>query len=100
MNKFSDHVNYNCQVTLSDGSEYKVFANWMHNEGLDKWEGWKCGVGSTRLFIDHALNVYSGECMNDHLGTAGDFVTKEDSICKYAQCRGCTDDLITSKSKN
>lgn len=98
MSNFENHKNYNCKITLDSGSEFKVYANWIHNNNLDNWQGWHCDAGHTRLHIDKNFNVWSGECYNDHLGNALDtWEPKLDTICKRDTCTGCTDDLMTAK---
>ena len=97
-NKFENQENYNCRITLDSGEEYLVYANWLHNEQVDSWQGWTCEAGATRLMIDKNLNVYGGECENDHLGSAlGKFTILDNTICKRERCTGCTDDLIVAK---
>ena len=39
-NKFENQENYNCRITTDTGEEYLVYANWLHNERLDNWQGW------------------------------------------------------------
>lgn len=98
---FENHKEYNCQITLSDSTKYRVNANWIHNSGLDDWRDWSCDAGLTRLYIDDQLDVYSGECMNDHLGNVitGWSPFSEPTVCKRDRCTGCTDDLILNKEK-
>ena len=89
-------------MTLDDGSEFKLFADWIKNEGLDHWKGWKCDAGRTRLFINSELEVYSGFCFNDHLGNviSGFEILENGTICQRDRCSGCTDDLALNKSKD
>lgn len=95
-----NHNNYNCKVTLEDGNEHLVYANWIHNNSLDHWKGWHCEAGITRLHINKDLEVYSGECLNEHLGSALDnFKLLNTSICHQARCTGCSDDLMAAKYK-
>ena len=94
------HLNYNCVATDVDGTEHKLYANWLHNENLDHWLGWHCDAGVTRLYLDVNGNVYDGECKNTKLGhIEGDWQLKksENSICQLDRCTGCTDDLLTKK---
>ena len=50
--------------------------------------------------LDKNFDVWSGECKNDYLGNAlKEWRPKNDTVCKQATCTGCTDDLITKKSK-
>ena len=93
-----NHTNYNCQVTTETGEEYLVYANWLHNNDLDHWKGWNCDAGATRLLVDKNLNVYSGECKNDYLGTTDSFDILDGAVCKQETCTGCTDDLIVAKT--
>lgn len=99
--KFEDHQYYNCEISLSTGDKYRVSANWLHNEKLDKWHGWSCDAGFKRISIDKNFNVHSGQCENDKLGNI--FTEwqpfKEPGICKQIRCTGCTDDLIVTKRK-
>ena len=99
-NKLENHENYNCRVTTDTGDEYLVYANWLHNEQLDTWQGWICEAGATRIMIDKDLRVYSGECKNDSLGSAlDDFIILDHTVCQQPRCTGCTDDLIVTKYK-
>lgn len=98
MDNIKNHVNYNCQITLESGEEYRIFANWMHNQDLDHWNGWICHAGNKRLYIYKNFDVYGGECQNDYLGSALDgFEMLEHTICRRERCTGCTDDLIVEK---
>lgn len=105
---FEDHQYYNCKITLESGKEYRVAANWLHNQNLDQWQGWHCYAGRTRLMIDENFNVHSGECLNDHLGNllSNWDLLETGTVCKQKTCTGCTDDLnvkkhiIGSKSDN
>lgn len=101
MFKFENHSNYNCAITTSTGEVYKIYANWMHNNKLDQFKDWVCSAGTTRVYIDKNLEVYSGECKNDHLGSALDnhFTLLDQTICRRETCTGCTDDLMVSKHK-
>lgn len=100
MSQFENHQNYNCRITTDDGQEFYVFANWLHNEHLDHWQGWHCEAGQTRLLIDKNLQVWSGECKNDYLGSAlEEFYTDLPTVCKRITCTPCTDDLLTKKGK-
>lgn len=102
MAEFRDHENYNCEITLDDGKIFRIYANWLHNQDLDHWQGWRCNAGSTRLSIDKNLDVWSGECKNDFLGNLKDQwdVMRSPTICRQETCGGCTDDLLTKKFKD
>jgi hypothetical protein len=97
--KFENHQYYNCEITLSTGEQYRVAANWMHNNHLDTWEGWSCDVGFRRLDIDKNFDVWSGQCRNDYLGNLKTNWAPlvGPTICKRQRCTGCTDDLLISK---
>lgn len=87
---------------MSDGTEYFLDANWLHNNDLDSWQHWKCWAGSQRLCIENDGNVYSGQCLNDHLGhldTGWELLTAP-TICQKPRCTGCTDDLTVKKEIN
>ena len=93
-----DHDNYNCVVTTDTGVERKVYANWIHNNQLDNWQGWQCAAGETRFYIDSKFDVWSGECKNDFLGNIlTKWKTKNDTVCQQKTCTGCGDDLIATK---
>ena len=98
---FENHKNYNCKILLNNDEEYVIYANWMHNNQLDNWKGWACEAGAARIFIDKNLNVWSGECKNDLLGSIdnGWNLYQSHSLCKRDRCTGCTDDLIVKKWK-
>lgn len=96
--QFENQINYNCEITTQDGHTYKVFANWLHNNGLDRWQGWHCQAGSTRLYIDKNLDVHGGMCCNDQLGHAvTGFELLDHAVCTQPTCTGCTDDLQVEK---
>ena len=96
--QFENHPNYNCKITTQSGQTYRVYANWIHNNNLDSWQGWQCDTGSTRLYIDKNLTVFNGECRVLNLGHALDgFDLVDTTVCTRSRCTGCTDDLITKK---
>jgi len=96
--QFENHPNYNCEVTTDSGDTYRVYANWLHNNKLDKWRGWHCQAGVTRLYINKDLEVFGGECRNDQLGNVlTGFELLDETICQQETCNGCTDDLIVHK---
>ena len=100
MNQFENHSNYNCKIILESGKEYLVYANWIHNQNLDHWVGWKCNAGHTRFNIDKNFDIWSGECKNDYLGNLlTSWNIQTDTVCKQQTCTGCTDDLLTKKQK-
>lgn len=94
-----NHSNYNCEITLEDGEQYRVYANWLSNNQLHAWHGWHCEAGATRIMIDKNLNVWSGECKNDRLGSVDlDWkLLEHHSVCHRDSCTGCTEDLLTAK---
>tara|TARA_R110000822_G_C15233728_1_gene485593 strand:+ start:718 stop:1029 length:312 start_codon:yes stop_codon:yes gene_type:complete len=100
--KFEDQKFYNCEITLRNGETYRIAANWMHNQKLDKWKDWLCDAGRTRVFIDKDFNVFCGECRNDKLGNLlGEWkLLEEPTTCRQDRCTGCTDDLIINKRIN
>jgi hypothetical protein len=92
------HDNYNCKITTEDGQEHLVYANWIYNEGLDNWKGYRCDAGHTRFNIDKNFDIWSGQCKNDYLGNLlTDWSLKIDTICFRDRCAACTDDLLTKK---
>ena len=98
MSNFENHKNYNCKITTDAGREYFVYADWIHNNNLDSWQGWNCSAGQTRFYIDKNFDVWSGECKNNFLGNAlGEWNPKHDTICERPTCTGCTSDLIVEK---
>ena len=93
-----DDPNYNCIVTTDTGVQRKLYANWLHNNGQDHWQGWHCASGHQRFYIDSDFEIWGGECQNDHLGKVlEDFAVQTNSVCKQTTCTGCTDDLMTFK---
>lgn len=98
MSKFENHVNYNCEIETDTGETYRVYANWLHNQQLDRWQGWRCDAGHTRFYIDKNFDVWSGECQNNYLGNAlTQWEPISDTVCGRETCTGCTDDLMTKK---
>lgn len=96
--QFETQSNYNCEIQLESGETYRVFANWLHNNELDYWQGWNCNTGVTRLHIDKNFKVFNGECGVLELGHALDgFELVETTVCTRTRCIGCTDDLVTKK---
>ena len=95
-----DHSNYNCVVTDQSGQQRRLYANWLHNNNMDHWQGWHCDAGHTRFYIDKNANIYSGECQHDLLGNLlQDWQPKTNTVCQKLRCTGCTDDLLTKKYK-
>lgn len=101
--KFENHE-HNCNiVVLTDkGNEYRIYANWLHNQNIDYFKDWHCEAGRQRIFIDVNSDVYSGECQNSLLGnldSGWDLLEEDDAICHRTRCTGCTGDLLTYKYK-
>ena len=100
MNEIPNHENYNCIVETDSGKTFRVYANWLHNEQLDNWQGWTCYSGATRLYIDKNLDVFNGECQTNQLGSiSSDFSIPGSITCPRSTCTGCTDDLIVAKHR-
>jgi len=100
LNNFEDHKNYNCIVTTEEGTQHRVYSNWLHNQDLDHWQGWHCDAGYNRFYIDKDFNVWDGECQNTLLGNALEkWSTSPNTVCTRVTCTGCTDDLSTKKYK-
>ena len=102
MNQLPNYPNYNCEITAADGQKSKVYANWLHNQGQNHWQGWHCQAGTQRVYIDKDLMVFGGECKNDFFGSAlAEFKLLTDgTTCNRPTCTGCTDDLMVSKQKS
>ncbi len=98
----TDHNNYNCVVKTATGETYKIYANYLHNEGIDNWRGWQCEAGYVRIYINDVQDVYSGQCLNQNLGNLNTTwnLNTQATPCNRDTCTGCTDDLITAKRKN
>lgn len=97
---FENQKNFNCKIVTDQNREFYVYANWIHNQGLDYWQGWSCEAGQTRISIDGNLDVFGGACLNDKLGnikTGWDLLTSN-TQCRRERCSPCTDDLITEKT--
>lgn len=91
--------NSNCLVELDNGVQVAIYANQLHNKELDRWEGWTCWAGMTRLYVDHDGNVWTCEGRNHHLGNISSgwqLLTKPGTCCRN-RCGPCTDDLVTEK---
>jgi hypothetical protein len=102
MNQNQIDQNYNTVITTEDGQEFLVFADRLHNENLDHWEGWKCAAGYTYLAIDPDFNVHGSMCKNNYLGNLNtDFkILDSYTVCQQPTCIGCTADLSVSKHIN
>jgi len=99
---FENHKFYNTKVTLDNGEEWNLNADWIHNHKFDNWFGYKCHAGVDRISIDYNNDVYSGMCNNDLLGNLDtDWqLLNHPTMCKFDYCTGCTDDLIVKKYKD
>lgn len=91
--------NYNVVAVTTDNKEHLLFADRLHNENLDNWQGWHCAAGSKYLVIDPNFDVYGSMCQNDYLGNLEtDFkLLNEYTICKKVRCVHCTNDLMVHK---
>lgn len=92
--------NHNLRVIFEDNDEVLIYANRLSNENLANWKGWHCNAGTTGIHI-YKDDIYGGECRNDYLGS---FVTDwqifdQPTICKLDECKGCTSDLLYTKTK-
>jgi hypothetical protein len=95
-----DHPNYNCIVEDNNGVQRKIYANWLHNNNHDYWQGWDCNAGVTRFYIDKNLEIWDGECKNKLLGNVlENWDPLQHNNCLRERCTGCTDDLMTKKHK-
>lgn len=93
-------ANHNCKVDLSDGTSVNIHANQLHNLGIDLFNDWECNAGYDRISIMVDGSIYSGNCMNDYLGTINNWqLLPAPTICKLTTCTGCTDDLMITKWK-
>lgn len=93
-----DEENYNVEVHMSNQSVFRVFADTLHNQGLDSWKDWICYAGAHRIYVDKNLDVFGGMCCNDKLGSLVlDFELLDHTVCKKTFCTGCTDDLAVKK---
>lgn len=93
----TEDINYNVKITNSDGYDAFVFAQRLHNENLDHWQGWQCKAGVHSIYI-YESEIYGGECRNDQLGHFGDWqMIKDWTVCQRERCGGCTTDLMQEK---
>lgn len=99
MQEYKIDNNYNVKVWDDNNNCYLMFANRLHNEKLDCWQGWHCRAGVDMIVIDFDLNVYGSECKNDLLGNLdSDFQLIEDyTTCGRTTCISCTNDLAVEK---
>jgi hypothetical protein len=97
--QFDNHQYYNCLVTTDDNRKFRMEANWLHNQELDRWQGWLCDAGHNRLYIGPDFDIYGGECCNDQLGNleTGWELLPTQTVCTKTRCTGCTDDLMAAK---
>jgi hypothetical protein len=92
-----NEVNYNIRALTHDQTFF-LYSNTLHNLDIDHWKGWICYAGAHRLHIDKNLEVFGGECYNDHLGSLKtDFELLPYTQCRRTRCTGCTDDLAVKK---
>jgi len=100
LTQFEKHKNYNVELTLDSGEKFRIYANWIHNNTLDHFQGWHCEAGHTRFYIDKYYNIWDGMCCNKMLGNVlGDWELVYDNVCQKPTCTGCTDDLVATKYK-
>ena len=52
-----DHNNYNCEIQTDNGDRRRVYANWLHNNNLDHWQGWYCEAGLSNFHVDKNFNI-------------------------------------------
>lgn len=98
MSEFNLDKNYNIKVSTESGNIYYVFANRLDNQKLANFKNWLCESGSSSLFVSFDDSVYSGQCLNDKLGTVDNFkIYDEFTICNRSRCTGCTTDLSMKK---
>ena len=91
--------NYNCVVSLDDGTTINVYANKLHNQEMDFYQNWVCLAGHTRLYLDNTGDLYSCEQKDQYLGNInGDWsINSTGHKCEQTRCGACTDDLMTEK---
>lgn len=100
--KFKNNPYYNCQVEYINGDCVNIAAIDLHMNNLDYWHDWWCAAGRDRIYVDDQLNIWSGECKNDQLGSALNDELKlleNGTICQRNRCSYCDDDLMVSKNK-
>lgn len=98
---YQNHINYNCKITLDTGESYNVYSQWLSNQSLNKWKGWECNAGVTRLFINVDEDVFSAVCQHDRLGNmrSGWSIPNSVTICQKDTCFTNTDDLLIFKQQ-
>ena len=98
MSEYNLDKNYNIKVSTESGNTYNVFANRLDNHKLTNFKNWLCESGSSSLFVSFNDDIYSGQCLNDKLGTVDNFkIYDEPTICNRSRCTGCTTDLMMKK---
>jgi hypothetical protein len=95
---YQDEKHYDCIITLESGQRFHIHADRISNNDHGHFQGWRCHAGSERISIDSDGNIWSGNCMNDLLGTVDDWqLLPSPTICRQKHCFGCTDDLMVQK---
>lgn len=90
----------NAIVTALDGSQVEISASQLWDQGLARWQGWRCSAGHDMVYIDHDFTVYSGHCHNDCLGNLFDpafRLLSDYTVCRREVCTPCTGDLYAAK---
>ena len=96
--KFENHSDYDCQITLQSGEKYSILCNEVSNRHLGLFKDWMCVAGSKRLFVDQYFNIFSCEGRNNKLGN---LLMDWKPLTEPVACRKdfcfCTDDLQIDK---
>ena len=93
------NYNYNCKITTESGDEFLIYANWLNNNDLNHFRGWKCYTGTNRIYVSVDQDVFNGLCNTVRLGNlnSGWDLVGEPITCPNDTCTSNTDDLITKR---
>lgn len=96
---YPTHKDYNTKITTETGEEFFINAFWLNNNDHNRFTGWKCTTGTTRIDIDKNLDVFNGKCKTATLGNllTGWNLIKEQITCPNQKCTTNPDDLMTFK---
>ena len=91
---------------IIDGKEHNLSTTFkLIATGLNKFTGWQCNLGKSRMFIWHDGNVFPATCKTAMSRPIGNVFENRletysgSSICKDAFCH-CGPDIKITKNKN
>jgi sulfatase maturation enzyme AslB (radical SAM superfamily) len=104
-NATKDHDSQIAKRLIIDGKEHNLSTTFkLIADGLNKFTGWKCNLGKTRMFIWHDGNVFPATCNTGMKRPIGNVFENRletysgSTICKDSFCH-CGPDIKITKNK-